>query len=121
MLLRRKVAEELLLEIVTLPLLARYHHTLSHTHTHCRSLSLSHTQTAALSLTHAHTDPNPQTSHHQVVSSEKLECPPEQYLCTLAGAVEVVIKLIWDEENPPFLPTNPVRYRVTSFIKNAAP
>jgi hypothetical protein len=47
-----------------------------------------------------------------VVSSEKLECPPEQYLCTLAGAVEVVIKLVWDDETPPFIPTGPILHTI---------
>ena len=39
-----------------------------------------------------------------VVTAEEISDPPEQYLCTIAGAVEVIIKLIWDAENPPFIP-----------------
>jgi hypothetical protein len=39
-----------------------------------------------------------------VAAAEDLTSPPEQYLCTIAGAVEVVIKLIWNAENPPFVP-----------------
>jgi hypothetical protein len=39
-----------------------------------------------------------------VASAQELAAPPEQYLCTIAGAVEVVIKLIWDAEDPPFVP-----------------
>jgi hypothetical protein len=31
---------------------------------------------------------------------------------TLAGAVEVLIKLIWDEETPPFLPHNSVLHTI---------
>lgn len=31
---------------------------------------------------------------------------------TLAGAVEVIIKLIWDEEEPPFLPHNAVIHTI---------
>jgi len=31
---------------------------------------------------------------------------------TLAGAVEVLIKLIWDEETPPFMPHNSVLHTI---------
>lgn len=39
-----------------------------------------------------------------VAASDQLVDPPEQYLCTVAGAVEVVIKLVWDADRPAFLP-----------------
>ena len=39
-----------------------------------------------------------------VVDSEKKTSGPELYLCAVAGAVEVLIKLMWDSPDPPFLP-----------------
>ena len=39
-----------------------------------------------------------------IIEAEEQVSPPEQYLCTVAGAVEVVIKLMWDTEKPPFTP-----------------
>lgn len=49
-----------------------------------------------------------QTAHTTLLPiinySHNLAYPPEQFLCTMAGAAEVVIKLIWDEDDPPFVP-----------------
>ena len=47
-----------------------------------------------------------------VMEADAIECPPEQFLCTLAGAVEVLLKLVWDEEDPPFLPHNAVLHTI---------